>query len=65
MYGIRVHEAVVAAGEKVSGITIHLVNQNYDEGDILFQATTGLEPDETPQVLPIRFIHWNIGITLR
>ncbi|GAB1419187.1 phosphoribosylglycinamide formyltransferase [Bacteroidales bacterium] len=51
MYGIRVHEAVVAAGEKVSGITIHLVNQNYDEGDILFQATTGLEPDETPSSL--------------
>ncbi len=56
MYGMRVHEAVVAAGEKISGITIHLVNQNYDEGDILFQATVVLEPDETPGSL-VQKIH--------
>ena len=38
MYGIKVHEAVKAAGEKESGITIHLVNEHYDEGEILFQG---------------------------
>jgi formyltetrahydrofolate-dependent phosphoribosylglycinamide formyltransferase len=38
MYGHRVHEAVVAAGEKESGITIHYVNENYDDGQIIFQA---------------------------
>ncbi|MDR0810726.1 MAG: phosphoribosylglycinamide formyltransferase [Paludibacter sp.] len=38
MYGDRVHEAVYAAKEKVSGITIHYVNENYDEGNIIFQA---------------------------
>lgn len=38
MYGSHVHEAVVAAGEKESGITIHYVNEHYDEGNIIFQA---------------------------
>ncbi len=38
MYGSHVHEAVVAAGEKESGITIHYVNEKYDEGKIIFQA---------------------------
>lgn len=48
MYGMRVHEAVVAAGEKQSGITVHLVSERYDEGKILFQATTDLAPADTP-----------------
>ena len=39
MYGMHVHEAVVAAGEKESGITIHYVNENYDDGAIIFQAS--------------------------
>ena len=38
MYGMRVHEAVVAGGESESGITIHYVNEHYDEGKIIFQA---------------------------
>jgi phosphoribosylglycinamide formyltransferase-1 len=38
MYGHHVHEAVIAAGEKETGITIHYVNENYDEGKIIFQA---------------------------
>lgn len=37
MYGIKVHQAVLNAGEKETGITIHLVNQQYDEGQILAQ----------------------------
>ncbi|MGW8317377.1 MAG: phosphoribosylglycinamide formyltransferase, partial [Bacteroidales bacterium] len=36
MFGRHVHEAVIASGDKVSGITIHLVNQHYDQGDIVF-----------------------------
>lgn len=48
MYGHHVHEAVVAAGEKETGITIHYVNENYDEGRIIFQAKTPVAPDDTP-----------------
>ena len=48
MYGTRVHEAVVAAGEKKSGITIHWVDAHYDEGDIIFQAECGLDATDTP-----------------
>lgn len=51
MYGTKVHEAVVAAGESESGITIHLVNEHYDEGQVLFQAVCHLEPGETPDSL--------------
>ncbi len=51
MYGLRVHEAVVASNDKESGITIHHVNQRYDEGDIIFQATCKVETDETPDSL--------------
>jgi phosphoribosylglycinamide formyltransferase 1 len=46
MYGARVHEAVLRNGETESGITIHLVNEQYDEGDILFQATCPVHPDD-------------------
>ncbi len=48
MYGSHVHEAVKAAGEKETGITIHLVNENYDEGKIVFQAHTALDELDTP-----------------
>lgn len=48
MYGHFVHEAVVAAGEAESGITIHFVNEVYDEGEIVFQATCALSPTDTP-----------------
>lgn len=49
MYGMHVHEAVKAAGEKETGITIHLVNENYDEGRIVFQATTAVGADDSPE----------------
>ena len=49
MYGMRVHEAVVAAGDRESGITIHYVNENYDEGQIIFQATCPVLPSDTPE----------------
>jgi len=51
MYGSRVHIAVIDAGEAESGITIHHVNQDYDEGDIIFQARCEIEPGETPDSL--------------
>lgn len=49
MYGMNVHEAVVANNETESGITIHYVNEKYDEGAIIFQAKTTIEPHFTPQ----------------
>lgn len=48
MYGDRVHEAVKRAGDRESGITIHHVNERYDEGAIIFQATCPVEPADTP-----------------
>jgi formyltetrahydrofolate-dependent phosphoribosylglycinamide formyltransferase len=51
MYGARVHEAVIAAGEKESGITIHWVNENYDEGAIIFQAKCSIDASDTAETL--------------
>ena len=51
MYGSRVHEAVIATGEKESGITIHWVNEHYDEGGIIFQATCEVVSGDTPETL--------------
>ena len=48
MYGMRVHEAVVAAEEKESGITIHYINEHYDEGPAIFQAACPVLPTDTP-----------------
>lgn len=49
MYGSKVHEAVRMAGESETGITIHLVNEHYDEGAILFQARTSVDPNDSPE----------------
>ncbi len=54
MYGARVHEAVVAAGEKETGITIHWVDAHYDEGDIIFQASCPVDPSDTPTTVADR-----------
>ncbi|MBR4883076.1 MAG: phosphoribosylglycinamide formyltransferase, partial [Bacteroidales bacterium] len=51
MYGNHVHEAVIAAREKESGITIHLVDKDYDSGKILLQARCAVDQDDTPQSL--------------
>jgi formyltetrahydrofolate-dependent phosphoribosylglycinamide formyltransferase len=51
MYGARVHEAVIAAGEKESGITIHWVNEHYDDGAIIFQAKCSIDSSDTPKSL--------------
>ena len=47
MYGDRVHEDVIACGDTQSGITIHYVNEFFDNGDIIFQATCPVEPGDT------------------
>jgi phosphoribosylglycinamide formyltransferase-1 len=49
MYGEKVHLAVTASGDKVSGITIHYVDEHYDEGKIIFQATCEVTPNDTPE----------------
>ncbi|MDR0430970.1 MAG: phosphoribosylglycinamide formyltransferase [Tannerellaceae bacterium] len=49
MFGMHVHEAVVAAGEKESGITIHYINEAYDEGAIIFQASCPVLPTDSPE----------------
>jgi len=54
MYGSRVHDAVIEAGEEESGITIHYVNRNYDDGDIIFQAKCPVMKDDTSGTLAQR-----------
>ncbi len=51
MYGMNVHKAVIANNEKQSGISIHYVNEHYDEGNIIFQATCPVSPNDTPESL--------------
>lgn len=51
MYGRHVHEAVAAAGETESGITIHYINEHYDEGNVIFQATCPVLPTDTPEMI--------------
>ena len=63
MYGKYVHEAVVDAKEKSSGITIHFINEQYDEGQIIFQASVDLLPTDTPEmvakkVLELEHMHY-------
>jgi len=51
MYGKYVHEAVVAKKEKVSGITIHFVNEKYDEGAIIFQKEVSIDESDSPDAV--------------
>jgi phosphoribosylglycinamide formyltransferase-1 len=54
MYGMRVHEAVIQDDRKKSGITIHLIDEEYDRGKILFQAECPVLPHDTPEDLAHR-----------
>lgn len=56
MYGLRVHEAVLAAGERVTGITVHRVNEAYDEGGIIAQTCVEVLPADTPETLAARVL---------
>lgn len=49
MYGMQVHRAVCEAGETRSGITIHYVDEHYDEGQIIFQAACEITPEDRPE----------------
>lgn len=49
MYGNRIHQAVKDAGERVTGITIHWVNEHYDEGEIIFQHEVAIDDSDTPE----------------
>jgi phosphoribosylglycinamide formyltransferase-1 len=51
MYGMHVHEAVKAANETETGITIHYVNSKFDEGEIIFQTNTPLTETDTPETI--------------
>ena len=51
MYGMHVHQAVLKAGEKETGITIHYVNEAYDEGRIILQARLPILSDDTPETI--------------
>jgi phosphoribosylglycinamide formyltransferase-1 len=49
MFGINVHRAVIENKEKESGISVHFVNEKYDEGKIIFQAKVKIAPDDKPE----------------
>jgi formyltetrahydrofolate-dependent phosphoribosylglycinamide formyltransferase len=56
MYGRRVHEAVLASGARVSGATVHYVDEQYDRGPIIAQAKVQVAADDTPDTLAARVL---------
>ena len=56
MYGRRVHEAVLAAGDTTTGATVHLVSEEYDQGEILAQGTVPVLPGDTADTLAARVL---------
>lgn len=56
MYGLHVHEAVLASGVKETGCTVHFVDEQYDTGTILLQTKVPVEPDDTPETLAARLL---------
>jgi len=56
MYGRRVHEAVLASGARVSGATVHYVDEQYDRGPIIARATVRVAADDTPDTLATRVL---------
>lgn len=56
MYGERVHEAVLASGMKVTGCTVHFVDEGYDTGPIILQTPVVVEEDDTPETLAARVL---------
>lgn len=62
-YGIKVHEAALDYGVKVSGATIHFVNENADAGAVIMQGTVDVLPDDTPEILQKRImenVEWKL-----
>ncbi len=56
MYGHHVHEAVIAAGERLSGATVHFVDEEYDHGSIVLQKSVSVAPDDTPETLAAKVL---------
>ena len=54
MYGMNVHDEVIKDNEKISGITVHMVNNNYDEGRIVFQKSINLDKNESATSLAVK-----------
>lgn len=59
MYGMHVHEAVLASGEHESGITIQYINEHYDQGDIIFRRNVPFYPMIPSKPLLSACMHWN------
>nr|AGS54336.1 phosphoribosylglycinamide formyltransferase [uncultured bacterium contig00190] len=55
-YGIHVHEKVLEAGVKITGVTVHLVNKDYDSGKIIAQTPVPVLPNDTPETLAERVL---------
>jgi phosphoribosylglycinamide formyltransferase-1 len=62
MYGARVHQAVLAAGERESGVTIHLVDADYDTGPIVAQRRVAVQPGDTVESLASRVLEQEHGL---
>ena len=56
MYGLRVHRAVLDSGARESGVTVHLVSEEYDRGEIVAQERVAVEPTDTPERLAARVL---------
>jgi phosphoribosylglycinamide formyltransferase-1 len=56
MFGMHVHEAVIAAGDRISGATVHFVDEEYDHGAILLQRTVTVASDDTPETLAAKVL---------
>ena len=56
MYGMHVHEAVVANRDLISGATVHLVDEDFDHGAIVLQKQVAIEPDDTPEAVAARVL---------
>ena len=54
MYGMHVHQAVLSSGDRFSGITVHMVNEEYDKGSVVSQHTCEVGKDDTPESLAAR-----------
>ncbi len=56
MYGLRVHQAVIESGAWISGVTVHLADEEYDHGPIVAQEAVRVGPDDTPESLAVRVL---------
>ena len=56
MYGMNVHKAVIESGDRISGATVHFVDEIFDHGVILIQRTVPVLPDDDPETLAARVL---------